>query len=166
MKRVEMAKIILHDLSSEENDWKDIVTGDESWFLWSYENDQIWLQHGSKRPQIPKPTIGMKKSLFSIYFSPRGIILVDIVLQGQRYNSTYFTQTILPELESYYRKFRPKSGLKNVILHLDNARPHNSLISSSKIEELGMKRMKHPPYSQDISPLDFWLFVFLKEKLK
>ncbi|KAK8893641.1 hypothetical protein M9Y10_022067 [Tritrichomonas musculus] len=54
-----MAKIMLHDLSSEENNWKGIATGDESWFLWSYENDQIWLQHGSKRPQIPKPTIGM-----------------------------------------------------------------------------------------------------------
>jgi histone-lysine N-methyltransferase SETMAR len=27
-------------------------------------------------------------------------------------------------------------------------------------------RAEHPPYSPDLSPCDFWLFEFLKEKLK
>jgi histone-lysine N-methyltransferase SETMAR len=30
----------------------------------------------------------------------------------------------------------------------------------------GLGRAEHPPYSPDLSPCDFWLFGFLKEKLK
>ena len=51
-------------------------------------------------------------------------------------------------------------------LHLDNAKVHNSKLTSRKYDILGFKRASHPAYSQDIAPGDFYLFGFLEEKLK
>ena len=31
---------------------------------------------------------------------------------------------------------------------------------------MGIKTVLHPPYSQDVTPFDFWLFPKLKEKLR
>lgn len=165
-KRVEMAQSMLEILTSESISWNDIITGDESWFYWSYEQVQMWLPENSERPQIPKPTIGLKKTLFSIYFSLRGIIIFDDLEQKGRFNAKYFVEQILPKIDSFYRGFRPKNRAKNVFLHLDNAKPHNAKISKYKIDEYGLIRMEHPPYSPDLAPCDFWLFGFLKEKLK
>lgn len=165
-KRVELSKLILDTLNKGAGNWSNIITGDESWFFWRYDKQQQWLPENSERPQIPKANIGSEKSLFSIYFSARGVIVCDSLPKNARFNSSYFVETILPQIESFYKKFRPSNGCKNVILHIDNARPHNSLISKAKIEEFGLKRMKHPPYSPDLSPCDFWLFGYLKEKLK
>ena len=165
-KRVEIAHSMLQVLTSEKISRMDIVTGDESWFYWSYEQTQIWLPENSERPQIPKPTIGLQKTLFSIYFSLRGIILIDNLEPKAKFNATYFVEQILPKIDSFYREFRPKNGAKNVFLHVDNARPHNAKISRFKMSEYGLKRMEHPPYSPDLAPCDFWLFGYIKEKLK
>ena len=43
---------------------------------------------------------------------------------------------------------------------------HNSKMTREKTEELGFKRAPHPPYSPDIAPSDFFLFGYVKEKLK
>ena len=31
---------------------------------------------------------------------------------------------------------------------------------------MSIKRVSHPPYSTDLAPCDFWLFLKLKENLK
>ena len=31
---------------------------------------------------------------------------------------------------------------------------------------MGIKTVRHPPYSPDVAPCDFWLFPKLKEKLR
>lgn len=159
---------MLNLLTSEKVFHDDIITGDESWFYWSYKQTQIWLPEISSRPLIPKTTIGMKKKrfFFSIYFGKRRIILIDDLQQGTKFNATYFIENILPKIDSFYRSFRQKNGAKNVILNLDNSRLHNAKMSSFKMNQYGIKRMEHPPYSPDISPCDFWLFGFIKEKLK
>lgn len=90
-KRVKMAVDILNVLEKGETAWMDTITGDESWFFWAYEHDQQWLPEGSERPKIPKPNIGMKKkkTLFSIYFSLRGFILIEDLPQNQKFNLLY-----------------------------------------------------------------------------
>ena len=66
-KRVEMAQSMLNVLTSEKISHNDIITGDESWFYWSYEQTPIWLPETSNSPLIPKPTIGMKPPLFHLF---------------------------------------------------------------------------------------------------
>ena len=64
------------------------------------------------------------------------------------------------------KKQRKKSGTKSLKLLHDNARPHSTedVISYLESEKIGI--IRHPPYSPDLAPCDFWLFDEIKRKLK
>jgi hypothetical protein len=51
------------------------------------------------------------------------------------------------------------------MIHLDNASPHNSRRCQECLEAHRVTRLQHPPYSPDLSPSDFFLFGYLKERL-
>jgi transposase len=62
---------------------------------------------------------------------------------------------------------RPKSGLRDIIFHHDNARPHTAQLATDYLKEKKVKIMRHPPpYSPDIALCDFWLFGELKKNLR
>ncbi len=50
-------------------------------------------------------------------------------------------------------------------IHHDNARPHVAKTVISYLDGAGLKRIRHPPYSPDLTPCDFWLFDLLKRNL-
>ncbi|CAJ0923516.1 unnamed protein product, partial [Mesorhabditis belari] len=50
---------------------------------------------------------------------------------------------------------------KGPILLQDNARPHCSLKTLRKLNELHIEVLPHAPYSPDLSPTDFHFFKFL-----
>ena len=50
------------------------------------------------------------------------------------------------------------------IIH-DNARPHVDKSVISYLEQEGLRIIRHPPYSPDLAPCDFWLFDYLKQRL-
>jgi hypothetical protein len=56
--------------------------------------------------------------------------------------------------------------LKGVIMHLDNARPHNSRKSNECLTEFRARRGPHSAYSSDSAPSDFFLFGMVKAKLQ
>jgi transposase len=60
---------------------------------------------------------------------------------------------------------RRRRSLKGIVIHLDNARPHNSKESTQVLQDTKARRASHPPYSPDLAPSDFFLFGALKEKL-
>jgi hypothetical protein len=43
---------------------------------------------------------------------------------------------------------------------------HNDTKISEKLANRTIERARHPPYSPDINPCDFWLFGMLKHKMK
>jgi hypothetical protein len=49
---------------------------------------------------------------------------------------------------------------------MDNSMYSNAGKTSLELEHNKIERAPHPAYSPDISLCDFWLFGFLKEKLK
>jgi hypothetical protein len=51
-------------------------------------------------------------------------------------------------------------------VHTDNFRCHNDRIAAAEFDRRRIGRTEHPAYSPDLIPCDFWLFDFLKEKLK
>ena len=62
------------------------------------------------------------------------------------------------------RRKRPHE-VENVVLHQDNAPAHTSRIATSTLEFLNMETLKHPPYSPDLAPCNFFLFPSLKSEL-
>ena len=49
--------------------------------------------------------------------------------------------------------------------HYDNARPHVAKTTVAHIEREGVRIIRHPPYSPDLAPCDFWLFDYIKRHL-
>ncbi|GFS99459.1 transposase [Trichonephila clavipes] len=47
----------------------------------------------------------------------------------------------------------------------DNARPHTSEVTRQNFWELGWKVLMHPPYSPDLAPSDYHLFLLLQNFL-
>jgi hypothetical protein len=51
------------------------------------------------------------------------------------------------------------------MVHLDNARPHNSRKSEATLTATKVRRIPAPAYNPDLSPSDVFLFGMLKEQL-
>jgi hypothetical protein len=50
--------------------------------------------------------------------------------------------------------------------HLGNRSVHTNWASTNWLEEQGIHRVRHPPYSPDRAPNDFYLFPSVKEKFE
>ena len=49
--------------------------------------------------------------------------------------------------------------------HHDNASPHTAKGVIDYLKQEIFIIMKHPPYSPDFAPCDFWLFDYIKDRL-
>jgi histone-lysine N-methyltransferase SETMAR len=66
--------------------------------------------------------------------------------------------------DSIHRK-RPGQLARGKVLHHDNARPHTARATQERIQELHWELLERPPYSPDLAPSDFQLFVLPKDHL-
>ena len=57
-----------------------------------------------------------------------------------------------------------KCTMKHFLLH-DNVRPHSAAQTQDLITSFKWEKMDHPPYSPDLAPSDFHLFLHLKKLL-
>ena len=70
----------------------------------------------------------------------------------------------------YLREFRKRFCQKRPALfksgqwhfHQDNRPVHNSILVTDYLSKKGIKTVRHPPYSPDLAPCDFWLFPKLR----
>ena len=60
---------------------------------------------------------------------------------------------------------RPTSGTKNIKFHHYNTRPNVAECVKSYLKCNGFTIIRHPPYSPDLAPSNFWLFGFVKRRL-
>ena len=62
-----------------------------------------------------------------------------------------------------FRRKRPalfKSGQWH--FQQDNAPVHNFIFVTDYLTKIGIKTVRHPPYSRDLAPCEFWLFPKLR----
>jgi histone-lysine N-methyltransferase SETMAR len=55
---------------------------------------------------------------------------------------------------------------KGILFLEDNAAPHKTAITHQKLADLKFQILKHPAYSPDLAPSDYYLFPNLKKHLK
>jgi hypothetical protein len=104
--------------------------------------------------------------MVSAYFSRCGFVSVEFLPMGQKYNSQFFTETVLPSIEQKLAECRSKLRTTAAHIHVDKAKPHNSKMSIKKIKELGFILVPQPPYSPGLAPCDLFLFGYLKRHLE
>jgi len=162
--RVEGAQALLMTLNDPEM-LEKTITGDQAWFYLDNPFEEQWTESPSDVSTHVKRTIQSKKVMITVLWGIHGFYLVDPLPDDQTYDSIYFV-TLLQRLKSILNR----SGIfeKDCILslHLDNAKVHRSQYTNEKVTELGFAMLPHPPYSPDLAPSDFFLFGYIKDKLK
>jgi hypothetical protein len=104
--------------------------------------------------------------MLSAYFSRTGFVWIEFLPQGQKYNSQFLTESILPSLVACLSGRHPKLKATAAHLHFDNAKPHESRLSIDKLEDCRFIRVPQLPYSPDLAPCDLFMFGYLKFQLE
>jgi hypothetical protein len=82
-----------------------------------------------------------------------------------KYNTTFFVESVVPDLVERSCQESRRKTLRAIMVHLDNARPHNSRKSEAALTATKTRRIHAPAYSPDPSPTAFFLFGMLKERM-
>ncbi|CAK9819611.1 Histone-lysine N-methyltransferase SETMAR [Anthophora plagiata] len=142
---------------------KRMVTGDEKWI--TYDNPvrkRSWSKSGEAPQTVAKPGLTARKVLLCIWWDWKGIIYYELLPYGQTLNSDIYCQQ-LDRLKRAIDQKRPElANRRGVVFHQDNARPHTSIVTRQKLQELGWEVLMHPPYSPDLAPSDYHLFLALQ----
>ena len=167
--RVEACRVILEKI--KEGKWRlcDIITGDESWFylrqIGRKSSNASWVAEGEYPRTVVRRDRYEPKSMFSIFFRTTGMVHIDCLKKGETISSQYYIENCLEPIVNEINRQRPNSGTKNMKFLHDNARPHVTNGVKSYLNDNGFTIIRHPPYSPDLAPSDFWLFDRIKSHL-
>ena len=143
-----------------------VLTSDESWFFHDNPQQAKWASCRDEAGERSRQTLTKEKTLIVVFWSFTGFFYVTAVPEGSRYTSSYFTDVLLPKLETALRPSRPVLGIRRTKLHWDNARPHTAATTRNELASKGAISLPHQPYSPGLAPSDFFLFGYLKERIR
>ena len=96
------------------------------------------------------------------FFDSTGMIYMHWVPTGQTVNKEYYIEVLREFSKRFCRKRPALFKLAQWHLHLDNAPVHNSILATDYLTKMGIKTVRHPPYSRDLALCDFCLFPKLR----
>jgi hypothetical protein len=164
-KTVAYSKLLLIALMEQKaSGFSRIMTGDESWFFLYYPYYSVWAARRDELHQHIKRKINPEKCLASILWSVNAIHSLLDIPKGIMYNTAFVTDTGMPSLIHNVRSQARRKTSKSELVHMDNARHHNSGGAQRYTEVSRAERLPHSAYSSDLAPSDFFLFGYIKEK--
>lgn len=169
--RVEFCNSMLSTFSNGQSPmvW-DIITGDETWIR---ENDprsinqrRVWcFESEEPLPQV-RGSAWVGKQMVATFFSKAGHLVTVPVEHHRTVTAQWYTDICLNAVFDAWSQRRPNDQLRHVRLHHDNAPAHTAIRTTDYLSLKGVRVLHHPPYSPDLAPADFFLFGFVKEKLR
>jgi transposase len=101
-----------------------------------------------------------------VFFDIQEIVHHGFVPEGQTVNAEFYCNVLSRLREDIQRKRPVLWYAGNWLLHDDNAPSHRALVTREFLAHKGIITLPHPPYSQDLAPCDFFLFLKMKLQLK
>lgn len=142
----------------------DVITGDEKWVLYvNRTRKSQWLRPGERPVPTPKPELHPKKVMLSVWWGVRGVVYWELIPNNKTVTAAVYCAQ-LDKLKAQLEAKHPEQR-KVHFLH-DNARPHVALSTRQKLMQFGWDVLPHPPYSPDLAPTDYHLFLSLSNKLR
>jgi histone-lysine N-methyltransferase SETMAR len=151
--------------SAKYQGWRDILTGDASWFYFGNNPGHAWVPEGAAIPTRSRQTISRPKRMLTVFWSPFGFPLVRMLPKCAHCDAHYFCTNILADVDRIRPAATAEDARRNVVLYFDNASPHTATAIVNLLRSHRMKRPPHPPFSPDLAPSDFYLFGKLKTAL-
>jgi [histone H3]-lysine36 N-dimethyltransferase SETMAR len=165
-KRLGSSLTFLTRYSEEGNEFlSKIVTDDETWVCHvtpeSKQQSMEWRHSLSPTRKKFKTTLSARKIMCTVFWDRQGILLVEFLPKGQTINAQRYCQTLRKLRRAIQNRRRGMLSQGLVLLH-DNARPHTAGVTQNLIQQFGWEQFDYPPYSPDLAPSDYHLFLHLK----
>jgi hypothetical protein len=162
--RVRISKQMLKLLQlDEKNNFSHIFTGDESWFFYDYPLTSYWASPGTSPKEVAKRTISTSKVMLVICWGVFQTPVLHFLPRGESMTADKFKEYVMKPLLELNNSLSVEEKL---FIHFDNARPHKAKSIQSLMTDEQLINIPQPPYSPDIAPSDFFLFGYIKTKLK
>jgi transposase len=100
--------------------------------------------------------------MVTVAWNPLKFPLIMALHKGRTFNTEYYHDNILAALT----QLQPEDESRKLVVHADNAKAHIVQKCRTFCEENGLWLAPHPPYSPNLAPSDFFLFDYVKERLK
>jgi len=155
----------------KENKWRlcDVITGDESWIYWRQigrkSSNASWIGEDESPKTVVRRNQFEPKTMVSVFYKTTGLVHVHFLNKGETIDANIYINNCLKPVVRAINELRPTSGTTNMKFHHDNARPHVAQSVKSYLKREGFLTIRHPPYSPDLAPSDFWLFDYIKRNL-
>ena len=141
------------------------VTGDKTWVSHttpeSKQQSMEWRHTSSPTKMKFTHTTSTQKIMCTVFWDRKGVLLVDFLPQG---NTCVYCDTLKKLRCAIQNKQRGMLSWGVVMIH-DNACPHTAAAMQNLITTFGWEQFDHLPYSPDLAPSDFHLFLHLKSFL-
>jgi len=139
-----------------------LVAMEETW-LYHYDPEtkqqpMEWRNNGSPRLQKFRVQKSAGKALASRFLDQDGILFIDYLPKGQTINAEHYS-SLLVQLKDILKEKSRGKFIKGVLFLHDNAPAHRALATQRKLAYLGFQCFDHPPYSPDLAPSDYHLFL-------
>ncbi|GFO19279.1 histone-lysine N-methyltransferase SETMAR [Plakobranchus ocellatus] len=156
------------DFQANNNLFDNLITGDETWVHLNTpetkRDSMTWKHPSSPVTKKFKVQRSAAKVMATVFWDAKGVILLDILPQGQCINAARYCST-LDRLKEAIRRKRPGLLRRGVVLQHDNATPHSANLTQQWLLRHGWEILPHPAHSPDLAPSDFHLFGPLKRHL-
>jgi hypothetical protein len=148
--------------SAKHLGWTHSLTGDESWFWLTIDCEQQWLLSGAERPTRPSKMNSSPKAIISIFWSPLGFPVIQVLPPKVTFTSKLFIDAILLHIVAAKPAVDPG---RRLVLHMDNASPPRAILTARNPEQNRMTTNRHLAFSPDLTPSGFFLFGALKGQI-
>ena len=168
--RADCCKELLHLYNANPNKFLyRCLTGDETWLHhWDPETKQAsmqWQHVGSQPPKKARTQALAGKVMATIIWDVEGILLIDYLPRKTIITGNYYVEVLRCLLQAIKDKRRGKLS-RNILLLHDNAPAHSAKMTQAALKECKFQQLRHPAYSPDLAPSNFYLFRLLKKALR
>ena len=116
-----------------------------------------------KKARQVRPNV---KVLLTVFFDCRGVVHHEFLPQSRIVNKKYYLQVMRNLREAIPQKRPDLWKNENWHLHHDNAPAHTALLVRKFLAKNNTLMTPQPPYSPELAPCDFFLFLKLKRPMK
>ncbi len=105
--------------------------------------------------------------MLTIFWCSDGIVHYEFLPPKATITANYYClllERVKKSIEKNFLQLLSDNG--KVLFQQDNATPHTAAITKKKIQDLGWECLPHPPFSPDMAPSDYHLFLSLSNSLQ
>ncbi|XP_065664771.1 histone-lysine N-methyltransferase SETMAR-like [Hydra vulgaris] len=114
----------------------------------------------------PKPSIHQKKVLLCVWWTTAGIVHYELLPSGQNITAEIYSAQLDRVSVALHQKQAALANRKGVVFYQDYARSHTAKITRETLARLQLEILPHPPYSPELVPSDYNLFLALDNLIR